>query len=60
MCHYLPFKLHKALRQNSKTLKVLHQRKSLGNPALGNLIFSVLVTFLRVGITRECDHRKSD
>jgi hypothetical protein len=33
MCHYLPFKLDKVLRQNSKTLKVLHQRKSLGNPA---------------------------
>jgi hypothetical protein len=37
MCHYLPFKLHKVLRQNSKTLKVLHQRKSLGNPLLGYL-----------------------
>jgi hypothetical protein len=37
MCHYLPFKLHKMLRQNSKTLKVLHQRKSLGNPDLGSL-----------------------
>jgi hypothetical protein len=34
MCHYLPFKLHKVLRQNSNTLKVLHQRKSLGNPGI--------------------------
>jgi hypothetical protein len=36
MCHYLPFKLHKVLRQNSKTLKVLHHRKILGNPGLHN------------------------
>ena len=31
---FIDYKLHKVLRQNSKTLKVLHQRKSLGNPGL--------------------------